>query len=182
MIKSTPPLLTLAECSANASELLADAICTDCRSCVSQISDWNRQTLSELAETEHRILTEGKDASLLLAASALSRSVGKVFCASMLIPPYLPSVLPLQEEVEGNANLARQLLDLCRAGVGKFSFYSFHLCANQARGAHALLLTNYCGTDGGRALLPLIHALEAHRSALEDAETALTAYLCTHAE
>ncbi len=174
-------LSSLAHASALAAELLSDAICNSCTSCVSEISDLNRRATSELAEAEHAMIEERECARLFLAATALAGSVTKVFSASMLLPKHLPTLLALQEEAEGNAVLAQELLHLCQAGFDKnFSFYSFHLCANKARGAHALLLTNYCRAESGYPLFPLALAMEAHRDSLENAAVALGAYYCGH--
>ena len=103
-------------------------------------------------------------------AYAVASTVTKGFSASLLLPPSLPRLPPLQQEAQGIVELASYLARFSTTrGEGKLPFYSMHLCANKCRGAHALLLTNYCEGEGGRWLLPLAQALEAWRDSLEKA-------------
>lgn len=174
MTDSTAILSSLIALSKEAAQLLSDAICDGCTLCVSQISDLNRQALSELSEGERLILKHGEDPALLLGASAVAKTVTAVFSAAMLLPDRIPRLLPLEEMVQSNAELARRLSALCPpADVRAFPFYSFHLCANKGRGAQGLLLKNCCMKEAGKWIFPLAYALQSHRLSLEDACTAL---------
>jgi hypothetical protein len=162
-------LLSLAElCRLTASQL-CDAICNECRTCASDISDLNRSMLSELADLERLSVLGECSPDTLHAAHALGECVSRAFSAALILPSEIPHLPPLAEEAACNAQLAafpEQLLTTLSA-LDRFPFYSLHLCANKARGAHAMLLNNYITCDGGKRLLPLSHALEAHRNMLE---------------
>lgn len=163
-------LLSLAEYSENAAELLRAAVCENCRSCVSDISDLNRQTLLELSDAERAYASAPADGdtAFLNAAQALTDCVTRAFSAAMLLPDELPILPPLFEIATANAHLAAYPEQIITHDK-KLSFYSLHLAANKGRGAHALLITNYLAFGGDRRLFPLALALEAHRNALEHA-------------
>ena len=162
-------IAVLAGISCETAELFRRAAWEDCHACVAQISDLNRRALSELAEGERSILYHGDpaDKAGLATAYTVASTVTKGFSASLLLPPSLPNLPPLQQEVQGIAELASYLARFSSAGGGKLPFYSMHLCANKGRGAHALLLTNYCTGESGRWLIPLAFTLEAWRDCLE---------------
>ena len=157
-------------CAVETAELFRRAVCEDCRTCAAQISDLNRQTLSELAEGERafRVGSTQMSASRLRIAYAIGHTVSKGFAAALLLPGQLPILPALEQEVKGIAELAAYLERLSLPSErDSFPYYSMHLCANRCRGAHALLLTNYCASDSGKWLLPLAAALEAWRGSLE---------------
>lgn len=161
--------LSFAKLCRHSAELLRDAICNKCHTCIGEISDLNRAMLSELAEAE-RQAAEGKlSPAELHMAHAMGECVSRAFSAALLLPKSLPFLPPLAEEAACNAQLAafpHQLLTTLSA-LDRFPFYSLHLCANKARGAHAMLINNYIISEHGMWLLPLSHALEAHRNVLE---------------
>lgn len=162
-------LLPSAELCRRTAEHLRDALCNECFSCASDISDLNRSMLSMLADLEKQTAEGRVSSHQLHAAHALSECVSRAFSAALLLPQQIPPLPPLAEEAVCNAQLAafpEQLLTTL-AHLDRFPFYSLHLCANKARGAHAMLVNNYVCKDGGRWLLPLAHALEAHRNVLE---------------
>lgn len=169
-------LCSLAEHSQAAAELMRAAVCDGCRSCVGEISDINRQTLSELSDLERELfLSSNKDEKAFLsAAHALAFCVNRAFSAAMLLPDGLPTLPPLAEIVCANAALAAYPLRIL-SHDRELSFYSLHLAANKGRGAHALLITNYCRMGAGQRLFPSVLALERHRDALEQASATLTA-------
>lgn len=163
-------IAVLAGLSCETAHLFCRTAWEDCHACVTEISDLNRRALSELAEGERTLLYQGSigDKAGLPVAYAVASTVTKGFSASLLLPASLPHLPPLQQEVQGIAELASCLVRFSSfSGEGKLPFYSMHLCANKGRGAHALLLTNYCAGEGGRWLLPLAQALEAWRDSLE---------------
>lgn len=163
-------IAVLAGLSCETADLFYRAAWEDCHACVAEISDLNRRALSELAEGERTLLHRGApaDKAGLPVAYAVASTVTKGFSASLLLPASLPHLPPLQQEAQGIAELASCLVRFSSSsGEGKLPFYSMHLCANKGRGAHALLLTNYCTGDGGRWLIPLALALEAWRDSLE---------------
>ena len=162
-------LLSLAELCRLTAAHLRDALCNECRTCAGDISDLNRSMLSELADLERHTAEGIIKPQTLHAAHALGECVSRAFSAALLLPSNIPHLPPLVEEATCNAQLAsfpEQLLTTLSA-LDRFPFYSLHLCANKARGAHAMLLNHYVSSDGGRWLLPLSHALEAHRNVLE---------------
>ena len=164
-------LLSLAGLCRLTAAHLRDALCNECHTCAGDISDLNRAMLSELAEAERQTAEGVLSASCLHTAHALGECVSRAFSAALLLPSSIPSLPPLVEEATCNAQLAvfpEQLLTTL-SELDRFPFYSLHLCANKARGAHAMLLNNYVCNEGGRWLLPLAHALEAHRNILERA-------------
>ena len=161
-------LLSLASHSQEAASLLRAAVCNGCRSCVSQISDLNRQALSDLTDAERELLTEGGNPCALSSVHALASCISYAFSAAMLIPQELPHLPPLSEIVSANELLAaypRQILQAADTPP----FYQIHLCANKGRGAHAILVTHYCVSRSDFSLLPLALALENHRNAIEHA-------------
>ena len=173
-------LLTLADDCQHAADLLCDAICHGCQSCISEISDLNRHALFELSEGERLAMKKRMQAGILCSAHALSQCVTRAFAAAVLLPAKPPALQPLCEIASASAQLAsypRQLLSLSEAAT-PIQTYSLHLAANKGRGAHALLLTNVCSTDAGKSLLPLALALEAHRNALEYACGVLIEQAC----
>lgn len=163
-------LFNMAQHSATAAELLQDAVCDGCRTCVAQISDLNRQAISDLSELERRHFT-ARDLSptYLNAAQTLAACVSQAFSAAMILPDDLPTLPPLADIADCNAQLAAHLGKIISRDDTAVPFYSLHLIANKGRGAHALLLTNYCLSAVGSRLLPLVYALEAHRNYLERA-------------
>ena len=169
MIDTVLLLISLAEHASEAATLFYTATQERCRSCVAEISDLNRQTLSELADIERAHHRRDEQAPLcgLRSAHRLANCVHSVFSAAMLLPEELPLLPPLCEIAACNKHLAtypRLILEGKR-----IDFFSMHTAANKGRGAHALLLSNYCSTDGGRRLLPLALATERHRDTLEAA-------------
>ncbi|MBR3895351.1 MAG: hypothetical protein IKJ35_09455 [Clostridia bacterium] len=161
-------LLSLAAQSQKAAVLLRAAVCEDCHSCIPQISDLNRQALSDLAEAERALISESNQSSALAAVQSLAACISHAFSAALLVPQALPVLPPLAEIVSANELLAtylKQILE-CRDSSG---FYPLHLCANKGRGAHAILITHYCAARNDFSLLPLALALENHRNALENA-------------
>lgn len=162
-------LLSLTELCRLTASHLRDAICNECHTCASDISDLNRAMLSSLADIE-RQTAEGIFSSRdLHVAHALGECVSRAFSAALLLPTNIPHLPPLVEEATCNAQLASfpEKLLTTLSNLDRFPFYSLHLCANKARGAHAMLINNYVSFDSGRWLLPLSHALEAHRNVLE---------------
>ena len=165
-------LLTLARDCRLCCELLCNAICRECPSCVGNISDLNRHALFELSEAERRFL-QGKeqDCDVLHAAHALVNCVTHAFSASMLLSlttgtPVLP---PLLEIAKSHTQLAVGIEQLLSHNPASIRPHSFHQYANKSRDANALLLTNYCSTESGRNLLPLALALASHLHHLEHA-------------
>ena len=170
-MNETSMLLNLADDSQRAADLLCDAICNGCQSCISEISDINRHAIFELSEGERRAMKEKTGTYFLRAAHALSRCVAHAFSAAVLLPPSIPSLQPLCEIASASSQLAsypRRFLSVSKEAP-PLQTYSLHLAANKGRGAHALLLTNVCSTETGRYLLPLALALETHRNSLESA-------------
>lgn len=169
-MKTDPHCLTLlAEHAQNAAALLHDAVKGRCRLCISQISDLNREALSDLSDAERQLYgrTAEISPSAISSAYRLTDCVHEAFSAAMLIPDDLPYLPPLCEIAACNEQLAKYPLEILKEN--RIDFYSLHLAANKGRGAQAILLSNYCSTDGGRRLLPLALAMEAHRNALESA-------------
>ncbi len=164
-------LLSLASLCLSSAELLHDTVCNNCISCATQISDLNRNMLSELSDLERKCCELPSRTSTLRAAHALGECVTATFSAALLLPQTLPHIPPLEEEVTCIVQLAKfpeQLLTTL-SGFDRFPFYSLHLCANKGRGAHALLLNNFIASDPTKALLPSAIALEALRNTLEHA-------------
>ena len=166
--------LELARVSHAAATLLYDAVCNGCRSCASQISDLNRQASLDLSDAERRCLTCPEASPTHMSALiGLGECVSRAFSAALLLlepPTPLP---PLCDVVACNLRLSTYPEHLLLRDTS-ISPYSFHLDANKGRGAHALLLTNYCQNEGGKHLLPLVTALEAHRNILEHTCSLLT--------
>ena len=168
MNHSTKTLSLLAKHSHTSALALQEAVEHPCRLCVSQISEWNRQTLSELSDAERLYSSlPPTERPLLAIAYRLADCVHRAFFAAMLLPEELPRLPPLLEVAACNSLLAQHALTQLQSRTA--DCFSMHLCANKGRGAHAVLLASYCTTEGGRALLPLALALEAHRNALERA-------------
>ena len=156
----------LAQHALTAASLLSRATESGCRACVAEISDLNRQVLSELADAERRTYRDPALSRAELAiAHRLANCIHRAFSAAMLLPEGLPHLPPLCEITACNLSLAQYLPRLLQHA--HVDFFSLHLAANKGRGAHALLLMNYCSTPGGNHLIPLALALEAHRNALE---------------
>lgn len=164
----TKALSLLAEYSRASALALQEAVEHPCRLCVSQISEWNRQTITELSDTErHYTALPPSERVILGVAYRLADCVHRAFYAAMLLPQELPRLPPLLEVAACNSLLAEHAITQLR---GKSAdCFSMHLCSNKGRGAHAVLLAGYCTTEGGRALLPLTLAMESHRNALERA-------------
>ena len=166
--------INLARASQDAASLLYDAICNGCRTCVVQISDLNRQATLDLSDAErHRLSSHDVPPPILPALMGLGECVSRAFSAALLLHELPAPLPPLCDIVACNLQLAEypvQLLTHAKA----FSPYSFHLAANKGRGAHALLLTNYCNTDGSRRWIPLFFSLESHRNTLEHTCSLLT--------
>lgn len=160
-------LFLLADYAHHASAALHDAVKERCRFCVSQISDLNRQALSELSDLERRLIGHSADAlpRILTAAYRLTDCVHGAFSAAMLLPESLSHLPPLCEIAACNEQLSEYPLQILNHR--KIDFYALHLVANKGRGAQAILLSGCCATDGGRRLLPLALAMEAHRNTLE---------------
>ena len=159
--------LELARATLAAATLLYDAVCRDCRTCAAQISDLNRQASLDLSDAERRCLSDPDlDRTSMASIIGLGECVSRAFSAALLLPESLSPLPPLCDVVACNLQLSKYPEQLLR-GDAMVSPYSVHLAANKGRGAHALLLTNYCATKGGRYLLPLVLALEAHRNTLE---------------
>lgn len=159
--------IELARASQAAAMLLSDAVCNGCRSCISQISDLNRQASLDLSDAERRCLQGNEsDRPLLSAILGLGECVARAFSAALLLSEPPAPLPPLCDVVTCNLQLAKFAEEILtdRASV---SPYAFHLAANKGRGAHALLLTNYCNRECGGYLLPFILALEKHRDTLE---------------
>lgn len=168
--------IELARASQAAATLLYDAVCNGCRSCASQISDLNRQASLDLSDAERRCLTNPEIApSRMAAIIGLGECVSRAFSAALLLSEPPAPLPPLCDVVTCNLRLSEYPEQLL-LGDTSVSPYSFHLAANKGRGAHALLLTNYCANDGGRYLLPLVLSLEAHRNTLEHTCSLLTLY------
>ena len=166
--------LNLARTSQAAAALLYDAICNGCRTCAAQISDLNRQASLDLSDAERCAPSIPEESSrLLMGVIGLGECVTRAFSAALLLSDRPDPLPPLCDIVACNLQLAEYPERLLSQGTG-ISPYSLHLAANKGRGAHALLLTNYCHTDGGRRLLPLVLALEAHRNTLEHTCSILT--------
>ncbi len=161
-------LLSLAAHSQKAAALLRAAVCEDCRSCVSEISDLNRQTLSDLADAERALLGGSPNPCALSAVHSLASCISYAFSAAMLIPQKLPRLPPLAEIVSASELLSAYPTQMLQA-PDTLSLYQIHLCANKGRGAHAILITHYCLAREDISLLPLALALEDHRNALERA-------------
>jgi len=159
-------LLALASHSQTAASLLRAAVCEDCRSCVSQISDLNRQALSDLADAERALLREPNVEYTMAAVQSLAYCISHAFSAAMLVPPAPPLLPPLAEIVRANELLAAYPGQILEA-LDEQAVYQMHLCANKGRGAHAILITHYCVARGDFSLFPLAQALENHRDALE---------------
>lgn len=176
MTESQSLLLTLAEDVQHAADLLFDAVCNGCQSCISEISDVNRHTLSELSEGERRAMKHKITVDQLCTAHVLSRCVTQAFSAAVLLPQLRLNLQPLCEIVTSSAQLATYPHRFLTASkdTALIQTYPMHLAANKGRGAHALLIANVCSTETGRHLLPLALALEAHRNALEAACEHLT--------
>ena len=160
-------LMTLAEYAHAAASLFSQATREHCRSCVTQISDLNRQALSELSDAERRFYSRkyAFSGNGLLSAYRLTDCVHRAFSASMLLPEALPYLPPLVEIAACNEQLSEYPIRILNRQ--KIDFFSLHLVANKGRGAHALLLSNYCATPAGQHLIPLALSIEAHRNALE---------------
>ena len=165
MKKDLQCLSSLAQHSHSAATFLHGAVKECCRSCISQISDLNRQALSDLADAERQLCSSAS--APLFSAYRLTNCVHGAFSAAMLLPDDLPYLPPLCEIAACNEQLAKYALLILKER--KIDFYALHLAANKGRGAQAILLSNYCATEGGRRLLPLALAMEAHRNALEGA-------------
>ena len=159
--------LNLARTSQAAASLLFDAICNGCRTCAAQISDLNRQAALDLSDAERRCLSaSGTPSPTMPALIGLGACVSRAFSAALLLHELPDPLPPLCDIVACNLQLAEypeQLLTHAEA----VSPYSIHLAANKGRGAHALLLTNYCNTESSRRWIPLFLALESHRNTLE---------------
>ncbi len=158
-------LLSLARDSRRAAELLSDAVCRGCRTCIAEISDLNRHTLFELAEAERRALRGESLEGGLHIAHLLGGCVSRAFSAALLFSQELPKPAPLCEIVSCHSELAVCAEKLLSDSTPPYP-YSIHLCANKARGAHALLLTNCTTHENLPQILPFAMALEAHRNAL----------------
>ena len=166
-------LLTLAKYSKTAADLLRAAVCESRRGYVGEISDLNRQAISDLAELERGFLTSRQcSRELPVAAFLLTASINRAFSAATLIPDPIPHLPALAEIVSANASLAAYSVTILETDAAP-SFYSLHLSANKGRGAHAILVNNYCNVGAGYRLLPAALALESHRNALEYAATYL---------
>lgn len=166
--------LGLARTSQRAAALLYDAICNGCRTCAAEISDLNRQASLDLSDAERRCLSLPEESHRLMPGIiGLGECVARAFSAALLLSDPPDPLPPLCDIVSCNLQLAEYPERLLSHGTG-VSPYSLHLAANKGRGAHALLLTNYCGSDSGRRLLPLILALESHRNTLEHTCSLLT--------
>lgn len=160
-------LLSLASSTQKSAALLRSAVCEECRPGVSEISDLNRQTLSDLADAERALLFDLKSPRALAAVRALAACVSHAFCAAMLVPQNLPALPPLREIVSASELLASYPPEILQGAPP--AFYHVHLAANKGRGAHAILITHYCLARNDFSLLPLALALEDHRNALENA-------------
>ena len=161
-------LLTLATYAEHSSNLLCEAITGNCHTCVAEISDLNRQAIAELAEIERRLRTTATciGARILFSAYALADCTHRAFDAALLLTGEMSQRTRLEEIALCNCTLAeypRRLLE-----GESVDFFALHLCANKARGAHALLLSGGFSA-GSRTLLPLLLALQAHRDQLENA-------------
>lgn len=175
MQNTSTSLLSLSKLSNMAADRLRDAVCDHCPSCVSEISDLNRQMLSELTDLEQSLLgTVNINSSALFAAHAIGNSIGTAFSASLLLSVQngMPNLHPLCEIVCANAQLAECVVQLASKNA-VFKLYERHLYANKSLGAQALLLSHFCNTERGSLLLPLSLALEQHRRALNEACNAL---------
>ena len=159
-------LLSQAEYSHTAAELLRRAVIEECRFCVSEISDLNRLAITCLSDLERRLSTkEIPERAPLSLAYALAECTHLAFSAAMLLPDSLPHLPPLCDIVTAGEQLAREALKMITNKPS--DCFSIHLTAHKARGAHAMLLMHYCAVDGGKRLLPLALALESHRNRLE---------------
>ncbi len=166
--------LNLARASQAAATLLYDAICNGCRTCAAQISDLNRQAALDLSDAERRCLSSSEIPSQSMPALiGLGECVARAFSAALLLHELPHPLPPLCDIVTCNLQLA-EYPERLLTRTEEVSPYSLHLIANKGRGAHALLLTNYCNTDGGRRWIPLILALESHRNTLEHTCSLLT--------
>ncbi len=171
MTENKTPLSLLAKDSRRAAELLQAAICRDCKSCVSELSDLVRHTLFELSE-EERFGMENRKTAHFSALHALSGAVTRAFSAAVLIPEELAASAPLCEIASAHVELA-EYAEALLSGAPPRLPHTLHRAANRARGAHALLLTNCTALSHTPSLLALALALEAHRAALEEAAFAL---------
>ena len=164
-------LFAILRYSTAAATLLCDAVCHDCRSCVSEISDLNRQALSDLTDAERSKAKGSFDGKILVLQTlqAVTACVSRAFEAAMLLPSpeELPHLPPLADIVTANLSLAA-FAEAWGTSPKTPPPYQRHLHANQSRGAYALLITNYCSTDHGTRLFPLAQALANHRYALEE--------------
>ena len=164
-------LFTLLRYSTAAATLLCDAVCHDCSSCISEISDLNRQALSDLTDAERSQAMNCFDGSAvdLQLLQAVTACVSRAFEAAMLLPSpeELPHLPPLADIVTANRSLAA-FAEAWGTSPKTPPPYQRHLHANQSRGAYALLITNYCSTDRGARLFPLAQALANHRYTLEE--------------
>lgn len=166
--------LNLARASQAAASLLYDAICNGCRTCAAQISDLNRQAALDLSDAERRFLSASETPSPLMhALIGLGECVSRAFSAALLLHELPEPLPPLRDIVACNLQLA-EYHELLLTHAEAVSPYSFHLAANKGRGAHALLLTNYCNTEASRRWIPLFFALETHRNTLEHTCSLLT--------
>ena len=166
MNQPIPLLAALAEHTQNAAAHLAKATEERSRALVAEISDINRQVLSDLADAErHAYRNRGTPPIGMASAYRLANCVHRAFSAAMLLPEDLPFLPPLCEITACHLALAEYPARLLRGA--HVDFFSMHLAANKGRGAHAVLLMNYCSTPGGGRLIPLALALEAHRNVLE---------------
>ena len=160
-------LLTLATYAEHSAHLLCEAITGNCHTCIAEVSDLNRQAIAELAETERRLRSTATciGARILRSAYALADCTHRAFDAALLLTGEHPQRARLEEIALCNRALAeypRRLLE-----GENVDFFALHLCANKARGAHALLLSG--GFASSHTLLPLLLALQAHRDQLENA-------------
>ena len=166
--------LNLARASQNAASLLYDAICNGCRTCAAQISDLNRQAALDLSDAERRFLSSSKMPSATMPALiGLGECVFRAFSVALLLHELPDPLPPLCDIVACNLQLA-EYAERLLTHAEAVSPYSFHLSANKGRGAHALLLTNYCNTDYSRRWIPLFFSLESHRNTLEHTCSLLT--------
>ena len=166
--------LNLARASQDAASLLYDAICNGCRTCAAQISDLNRQAALDLSDAErHRLSSHDVPPAILPALIGLCECVSRAFSAALLLHELPTPLPPLCDVVACNLQLADYAEQLLTA-PDEVSPYAFHLAANKGRGAHALLLTNYCNTERSRRWIPLFFALETHRNTLEHTCSLLT--------
>ena len=114
-------LFNMAQHSATAAELLQDAVCDGCRTCVAQISDLNRQVISDLSELERRHFT-ARDLSptYLNAAQTLAACVSQAFSAAMILPDDLSEGLRTVFAVQC---ASCQSVDPFRSGESRILFH-----------------------------------------------------------